>query len=99
MIFAFLIASATLARAIRLVVDDTIFDKPRLWVDQNLKVWIVKGVHCPWCCSAWLAIPITIATALTLHRWIVLAWWPAIWWAGTALYWVAQSLARYSTET
>lgn len=62
----FILLSLALFRAIKLIGDDTILDRPRDWLSDRLGDKFDELVTCPWCLGSWLGGAIWIA-------WIV---WP-----------------------
>lgn len=64
-----LVLSLATARITRLVVEDTIFDKPRNALQAKLLVskkgsaaWLLKLIGCPYCVSVWVALAATVTT-------------------------------------
>jgi hypothetical protein len=58
-------------RLTRLVVQDTISDPFRRWLDRNFTGGLVTLFSCPWCMSVWFAGG---AAAATYFAWFVWQW-------------------------
>ena len=60
-------------RITRLIVLDTIFDRPRDWASQKA-IWLETLVTCPWCAGFWISLAATILYALspTVSFWLFL---------------------------
>lgn len=63
------------ARITRLLVDDQLTNKYRLWVTKKWGdlSWQSYLAHCPWCTSIWVAAPMMPAAAIWPNRWVVAA--------------------------
>jgi len=60
MIADLLIDIAAAHRITRLIVDDTIADRPRAWLHARLPAKAVEGLGCYWCVGWWVAVAISL---------------------------------------
>lgn len=61
-----LLALATY-RTFRLIADDVIFDRPRIWLVGKLGKPFEEWATCPWCAGFWLSLLWWIAFELWPH--------------------------------
>lgn len=78
MILTLVLAATGLARITRLIIDDTILDRPRLWWTLRLPPFWVYLLGCPWCLSVWLAAPTALGIAYAYRSWPLLLAWPSL---------------------
>lgn len=69
------VAALAVARITRFFVDDYLTNGYRRWVVQK---WGEDSkmsylVHCPWCTSIWIALPIMPAATLWPNQWVIAA--------------------------
>lgn len=93
------IGAAVVAQCARVIVNDTILDRPRRWWGVHLPSWWVKLLGCPWCVTAWLSAAVTVPLAVTNHAPLPGLWWLAQWRLAIILYWVGEALARYGVDS
>lgn len=43
-------------RSWKLIAEDAIFDRPRLWFVGRVPKWMVELIECPWCLGLWLGL-------------------------------------------
>ena len=72
-IVSLIVAALAVARITRLLVDDRLTVRWRQWIvgrygTESLMSYLV---HCPWCMSMYLAIPIMPIAALFPYPWVV----------------------------
>lgn len=64
-------------RLTRLVVDDTILDRPRAHLTEALRVGgydkAIEGLTCTWCVSVWAAAGVTLARRAAPRLWAPVA--------------------------
>jgi hypothetical protein len=75
LIIGLILAALTVARATRLLVTDRITVGWRRWVvnkwgPDSLSSYLV---HCPWCMSLWIAIPVMPVAVLFPNKWVLAA--------------------------
>jgi len=92
------LSGPAVARATRLVVDDTIFDRPRLWWTLRFPAFLVTLLGCPWCISGWIAAAVTVWIATAESAPAPLLWWLAIWQFAVFAYWVTEAAASLFSE-
>lgn len=86
-----LVVGLASARVTRLVVDDTIFDVPRDWLNDIAPPFIVALIACPWCVSAYTtAAVVGGAQALASVPLPLLVWFAGWEVACMAYWWVAR---------
>lgn len=73
LITSLVVAALAVARLTRLLVSDKITVGFRQWV---VRKWGADSmlsylVHCPWCMSIWVAIPIMPVAVIFPNRWVV----------------------------
>ena len=75
LIISLILAALTVARATRLLVADRITVGWRRWVVTKWgeDSWGSYLVHCPWCMSLWLAIPVMPVAVLFPNKWVIAA--------------------------
>lgn len=82
-----ILCCALVARVALLVSADSITEplreRLRDWATPGWREWFTEGVHCPWCCSVWIAPWVA---------WLALAR-PDSWWFLLPAYTAAGSLA------
>lgn len=93
-----LLAVMGLARMIRLVVNDTLLDRPRLWWSMRLPDFWVYLLGCPYCISAWLSLPVAVTVATIYKSWGLVFAWPALWYGSILGYFVLERLAAPTTS-
>lgn len=91
-----LIAALAVARATRLVVADSLFDRQRIWWIRSMPKFWVKLAGCPWCISGWLALAATLAVMLWAHTPLPALFWLAAWQGGNLAYWLTETFARWA---
>lgn len=68
-----IVAALAVARITRFVVEDYLFNDVRRWVvnkwGEDSKLSYL--VHCPWCVSIWVAIPIMPPAVLWPNVWVI----------------------------
>lgn len=96
--FALFVASLATARATRLIVDDTIGDRPRLWLIRNAPKIIVSLFTCPWCISGWIALAATITADAFYDVPLPALWWFACWQVACTAYWLTETLGRWGDD-
>ena len=69
------------ARAVRLIIADTIADRPRTWLAIHLPTKLVQLLICHWCAGWWIsgAVCLYVKQVKVLH----------VTWTGFPLYWAA----------
>lgn len=87
----FVLASFAVGTLTRLVVNDTILDRPREAVASRGE-WLEKLVTCPWCVSFWMALAVNGVAAFEGRSLGVLGVL-ATWGAGKLAYWWTEALA------
>lgn len=75
LIVALILAILTVARVTRLLTEDRLTVGYRRWVvnrwgEQSMPSYLV---HCQWCTSIWVAIPIMPAAVFYPNRWLIAA--------------------------
>lgn len=75
LILSLVMGLLAVARITRLLVDDELTNKYRLWVIKRWgeTSWQSYLAHCPWCCSVWVAIPVMPAAVLFPNVWVISA--------------------------
>ncbi len=86
----FVLSSFAVATLTRLVVADTIADRPREWLSRSEAV--EKLITCPWCVSFWLSIAVGWVAAWNGYE-VGLLTTLASWGAGKTVYWATEALA------
>lgn len=73
LIISLLTAVLAVARITRLLVDDRLTVSWRVWIVKRFGADSLASylIHCPWCMSMWIAIPIMPLAALFPHPWVV----------------------------
>lgn len=89
-----LIAALACARATRLIVKDSILDRPRTYWQSEAPEWLTKLLDCPWCISGWLTLAV-IGWYWSAHTLAApLLAWGAVWWITCVAYWLAEALSK-----
>jgi peptidoglycan/LPS O-acetylase OafA/YrhL len=75
LIVSLIVATLTVARVTRLLVDDQLTTGYRRWVIQRWGdlSWQSYLAHCPWCTSIWVALPTMPAAVIWPNKWVVAA--------------------------
>jgi peptidoglycan/LPS O-acetylase OafA/YrhL len=75
LIIGLILGALTVARATRLLVADRLTVSWRRWVVNKLGAESLPSylVHCPWCMSLWIAIPVMPVAVLFPNRWVIAA--------------------------
>ena len=62
----YLVYALAVARVTRLVAEDKILERPRIWVLAKLPEdsLLGYGITCRWCCSIWIAAPAAVIAVL-----------------------------------
>ncbi len=73
LITSLVVAALAVARLTRLLVSDQITVGLRQWV---IRKWGPDSkasylIHCPWCMSIWVAIPVMPVAAIFPNRWVI----------------------------
>lgn len=73
LITSLIVATLAVARLTRLLVSDKLTVKLRQWV---VKRWGADSkpsvlIHCPWCISVWVALPVMPVAALFPNKWVI----------------------------
>lgn len=73
LITSLLVAALAVARLTRLLVSDKLTVGIRQWVVRKWGPDSMASylIHCPWCMSVWLAIPLMPVAALFPNRWVI----------------------------
>lgn len=73
LITSLIVGVLAVARLTRLLVSDKLTVKVRQWVvtrwGPDSKPSVL--VHCPWCISVWIALPVMPVAALFPNRWVI----------------------------
>lgn len=73
LITSLIVATLAVARLTRLLVSDKLTVKVRQWVVQkwgpDSKASVL--IHCPWCISVWVALPVMPVAALFPNKWVI----------------------------
>lgn len=69
-----LLDALAVARLTRLVVDDTVLDRPRAWLLARAPDKVVEGATCYWCASVWVASVAYVARSHTPRLWRAVRW-------------------------
>ena len=94
--FTFFMVTAAVTSMVRLVVNEKILDRPRLWWTRHLPKKIVQMLNCPWCVSFWLALVVTGLLAIFRDIPLPVLWFLGAWRYSVALYWGIEVLAKYA---
>lgn len=72
-IVSLIVAALAVARITRLLVDDRLTVRWRQWIVRRYGTESLMSylVHCPWCMSMYLAIPIMPIAALFPYPWVI----------------------------
>ncbi len=75
LIISLILAALTVARTTRLLVTDRITAVGRRWVVNKWGAGSAASyfVHCPWCMSLWIAIPVMPVAVLFPNKWVIAA--------------------------
>lgn len=98
LLWLFLLGAAV-GRLTRLIVDDTILDRPRCWFVPKLPCFLQDLVGCPWCISGELSILAVIWYWSTRSLEAPFAHMLAVWWVACATYWLTEFLAAKTADS
>jgi Protein of unknown function (DUF1360). len=75
LVVSLIVATLAVARITRLLVEDKLMVGYRQWV---VKRWgpeslISYLVHCPWCTSVWVSVPVMPAATIWPNQWVIAA--------------------------
>lgn len=75
MIVSLIVAALAVARITRLLVEDRLTVRWRQWIVRRYGAESLPSylVHCPWCMSIWIAVPIMPLSVLLPHPWVIAA--------------------------
>ena len=73
MIVSLVVAALAVARLTRLLVEDRVAVRWRQWVVKRYGPESMPSylVHCPWCMSIYIAVPIMPIAVLLPHPWVI----------------------------
>lgn len=81
-----LVCALATFRLTRLVVRDSIFDRPRAAVVARAPEWLVELITCPWCISAYLALGTVLVANVSVSVPAPAVTWMATWGLSTLVY-------------
>ena len=81
-----IVAAFTTFQLTRLVVRDSIFDRPRGWIVGRAPEWFVELITCPWCVSAYLAAGVVAVLNVSVSTPAPIVLWLSIWGMATLIY-------------
>jgi hypothetical protein len=91
---ALLVSADTITAEVRHAIDNwaAVYEPDHPAIGPSWRHGLAYLVHCPWCCSLWLGVPVAAAAVWAPDAW----WfqWPALALAGSA---AAGYLASYAT--
>jgi peptidoglycan/LPS O-acetylase OafA/YrhL len=75
LVISLVVASLAVARLTRLLVDDQLTIGLKRWAIRKWgdTSWQSYLVHCPWCVSVWIALPVMPVATLWPSRWLIAA--------------------------